>query len=274
MSTINYSDEEWVCACNPADGGRLTQLSWRGIPLLTEADPGFVPGDGFESRPVYGYDDCFPAVAAQEGIPDHGFCWSMQAEGVRLDDGLVCTFVFPEGHRLHRRLRFEEGKLAWLFRVENPGDRDLRVQHVMHALMPPSVIQSIRVPLCAECVDSLQNEAISPEAAQNPLALCAEGSARMWLLRGIVSGDVELQLRSGHHLRIRFDVKRFPTLGLWIDRGGYPAHAPRQEIAVEPIPGPSGSLEDALDRGQALRVPARGELEWEIEWSLSENERS
>lgn len=266
--TIHYRDEEWLCECAPADGGRLTRLRWRDVDLLTGPDPNFVPGEGFESRPVYGYDDCFPCVAPQEGIPDHGFCWSMSPECVRKEDGLCCTFPFPDGVRLHRRLRFGEGKLAWAFRIENPSDSDLRAQHVMHALMPPSAIHSIRAPLCAECVDSLTGEAIPPESAQNPLALCAEGNARMLLLRGITAEDVDLQLCNGHLLRIQFDPGLFPTLGLWMDRGGYPEHAPRQEIAVEPIPGPSGSLKESLDSGQALYIPARGRLDWEIQWSF------
>ena len=269
MSTIHYSDSEWLCECDPRDGGRLTRLRWRGMNLLTEPDPNFVPGEGFESRPVYGYDDCFPSVTAQKGIPDHGFCWSMRPESVRLEDGLSSTFVFPEGYRMYRRLRFGEAKLDWVFRIENPTDSDLRAQHVMHALMPPSAILFIRAPLCAECVDSLNDEAIPPEAAQNPLALCSEGKARMLLLRGIAAGDVELQLRNGHRLRILFDCNLFPTLGLWIDRGGYPEQAPRQEIAVEPIPGPSGNLKEALCSGQALNIPARGRLDWEIQWRMS-----
>jgi len=268
MSTLHYSDGAWLCACDPCDGGRLTRLRWRGVNLLTEPDPHFVPGEGFESRPVYGYDDCFPSVTPQKGVPDHGFCWSMQPESARLKDGLACTFVFPEGHRMHRRLRFGADELVWLFRIENPTDSDIRAQHVMHALMPPSAIRCIRAPLCTECVDSLNNEVISPEAAQTPLALCSEGDARMLLLRGIAAGDVELQLRCGHLLRILFDCRLFPTLGLWIDCGGYPAHAPRQEIAVEPIPGPSGDLEEALCHGQALYVPACGRLDWEVQWRL------
>ncbi len=269
MNSLQYIDTDWLCACDPADGGRLTRLCWRGTDLLTGPDPDFVPGEGFESRPVYGYDDCFPCVAPQEGIPDHGCCWSMQPECTVLDDGLSCVFVFPNGVRLHRRLRFGAGELVWMFRIENPSDSEVQAQHVMHALMPPSAICSIRAPLCAECVDSLHDETISPEAARTPLALCPEENVRMLLLRGVETGDVELQLRNGQKLRILFDRHLFPTLGLWIDRGSYPAHAPRQEIAVEPIPGPSGDLKEAVRRGQALTVPAGGQLDWEIVWRLA-----
>ena len=95
--------------------------------------------------------------------------------------------------------------------------------------MPPSAILSIRAPLCAGCVDSLNDEEISPEAPQTPMALCSEGTARMLLLRG---------------------------------------------IAVEPIPGPSGSLKDALGCGQALHVPARARLEWENQWRMVRAERN
>ena len=274
MNIIHYRDEEWLCACDPSDGGRLTRLRWRDVDLLTQPDPNFLPGEGFESRPVYGYDDCFPCVAPQKGIPDHGFCWSMRPESVRLQDGLCCTFIFPGGSRLHRRLRFEESKLIWAFRIENPTDSDIRAQHVMHALMPPSAIHAIHAPRCAVCVDSLNGDIIPPEAARTPLGLCSKGNARMLLLREITTGEVTLHLHNDHRIRIHFDPGLFPTLGLWMDRGGYPAHAPRQEIAVEPIPGPSGSLKDALGCGQALHVPARGRLDWEIQWRMIRAEKN
>ena len=51
----------------------------------------------------------------------------MHPECVRLEDGLSCTFAFPEGVRLHRRLRFGVGELVWMFRIENPNrQRDSR----------------------------------------------------------------------------------------------------------------------------------------------------
>jgi hypothetical protein len=265
---MEYRDPIWSCQCDPRDGGRLTRLQWRGLDLLTGPDVNFRPGEGFESRPVYGYDDCFPSVAAQEDVPDHGLCWSMHPETSLEGDGLSCLFRFETGLRLHRRLHFQADRLVWAFRIDNPHEDDVHVQHVMHALMPPAVVRRIRAPLCEHCADSLHGETFTPDRARDPLSLCPEGSARMLLLQEVQTGEVMVELADRRRLRIGFDPVLFPTLGIWLDRGGYPAHAPRQELAIEPIPGPSGDLRQAVARGQALRVPGNGVLAWNIEWAF------
>ena len=56
----------WEIECLPEDGGRIATLRFAGRDFLTRAPDPFTPPAGdfgnYETRPVYGYDDCFPSV--------------------------------------------------------------------------------------------------------------------------------------------------------------------------------------------------------------------
>ena len=56
----------WLVEFTLKDGGRLDRLTYNNINLLTVEPDKFQPPQSdygeYETRPVYGYDDCFPSV--------------------------------------------------------------------------------------------------------------------------------------------------------------------------------------------------------------------
>jgi hypothetical protein len=71
-------------------------------------------------------------------------------------------------------------------------------------------------------------------------------------------------------LKIGFDHRVFPTLGIWWNNGGYPEGGRlRTECAFEPIPGSCSDLSKSFDDGVYLSVDQGKPLVWEITWTIS-----
>ena len=86
MDILKAEFEKWQILYAPDDGARILELNYAGHKLLTPEPAVFRPPDRsygeFETRPVYGYDDCFPTVdpCTYPGndfeCRDHGqLCW-------------------------------------------------------------------------------------------------------------------------------------------------------------------------------------------------------
>lgn len=249
----------WEVACDLADGARLGRLRCHGVDLLTTAPASFRPPAGdygrYETRPVYGYDDCFPTVDACGPWPDHGeLCW-LPWTGSVLDCTAASTLA---PLRFQRRLEFHADRLRWHFAVGNAGVMPLPVQHVMHPLLPLDAITTVELP---------------PGPGYDAAAVAAElraqtaGTARMLFLQNVSEGVVRLGFRGGLRLTMRFPLDLFPTLGIWWNHRGYPAEPglPRSECAFEPIPG----SDSTLTHGTTMNVPAGGELSWRIDWEVA-----
>jgi hypothetical protein len=247
----------WEVECRLEDGGRLVWLRYGGVDLLTQAPRRFLAADNrygrYESRPVYGYDDCFPTVEACHGWPDHGeLCW-LAWRGSETDC-LVRSCRAPLTFR--RRLQFGERELVWSFSAANHGEETQLVQHVMHPLMRPGDIAEIELPHC-----------LSHDAAALAWKLIGlpRGSTEMMFLNGISDGRFALRFRQGLRLTVTFAREQFPTLGIWWNNGGYPGGGlERQEFAIEPTPGPTSCLAG----GTTMRLAPRGRLNWRVRWEI------
>ena len=249
----------WEIECDLADGARIGRLRFDGVDLLTTTPADFRPPVAdygrYETRPVYGYDDCFPTVDACGQWPDHGeLCW-LRWSGTPVACS-VASALSPL--RFARRLDFEAGRLRWNFAVENNGDTPLPVQHVMHPLMPVAQIDAVALPTGAGYDAS--------QIAAELLAL-PPGNTRMLYLQNVTEGMVRIGFRRGLQLTGRFPTDLFPTLGIWWNNQGYPAEPGlrRSECAFEPVPGPNSTLTS----GTTLTVPAQGRIAWHIDWEVS-----
>lgn len=289
MERVRLEHGEWMVECVPSDGARLSVLRFRGLDLLTAPPARFrAPRRDhglYETRPVHGYDDCFPSVDpcrfpnSDYDIPDHGeLCWvpwRVRAGRRCLD----CSARSPDAPvRFRRVMRFGPGRLDWEFTIENRGAAPYPCLHVMHALMPLKSVAAIELPRFARAFDEARRRAIEvgpgpkgPEQIARMLFGSESGTARMLLLRGVEAGRFAVSFRGGLSILVRFPVRLFPTLGIWWNRGGHPREKGlgRDEFAIEPIPGPASSLAESAAAGTCLRVPARGALCWRIVWVLS-----
>jgi hypothetical protein len=288
MEIIEANFENWYIQCIPEDGGRISVLKYAGHDLLTQNPPVFKPPERFygeyETRPVYGYDDCFPSVdpciypEEQLECRDHGqLCWQewkVQTKG----NNLICSTdcLNPEV-TFKRMLEFTGNKLTWRFEVVNVSAKKLVFLHVMHALLPVKKIQSIKIPEFGKIVDEIKSVDLglkrAHELADNLLAI-QHGAYEMLLVKEISEGSVKLGFKNGLNLHISFDIKLFPTIGIWWNNAGYPEEEglQRTECAFEPIPGTCSDLSRSFRDGIYLMAESGKTLAWEINWTIEHDD--
>ena len=274
----------WEISFDASDGGRIESLSYEGVPLLTvrKEEIRLPLGDygQYETRPAYGYDDCFPTVdpalypQTTWEIPDHGeLCW-LPWEVEEMEKGLLFSVksrFLPV--RFNRILNFSSDRLTWRFEVLHFGDQPLPFQHVMHALLPLGQVKDIYLPSFTTAWDDIHQEKMpfsSPEEMKKFLLSSPEGTYYMIFLRDIEEGRVSWQYQEGLKVDMIFDKTRFPSVGIWWNRQGYPDedHARRNECAFEPTPGYNSNLADPLNERVLLEARPEASVEWSIYWNI------
>ena len=283
--TIQGRWDAWTAECLPGDGARISRLAYQGRDLLTAAPAAFRAPTAdcgrYETRPVYGYDDCFPTVdpcthpLSRASLPDHGeLCW-LPWQVDEQPRGWRCRVESPLlGVAFTRVLEFAGSRLTWRFEVVNPARRPVTFQHVMHPLMPLDAVHYVSLPAFGEAFDEIRRSPApwrAPEEVAAFLLARPPGTASMLLLRNVESPVVAIRFAHGIRLRVRFPSDRFETLGIWWNRDGYPDEdgCRRNECAFEPIPGPTSSLADACAAGRGLVAPADSSLSWTITWEMT-----
>lgn len=274
---------KWVAEYDLQDGARIGRLAYAGVELVTtepkkfkspEADYGL-----YETRPVYGYDDCFPSVeqSAYPGkdweIPDHGeLCWlpwKCEVQGSRLQfttESKVLPVLFK------RILKFGETTLSWKFEVINTGSIPLPFQHVIHPLMPLNDVTGIQLPVF-ESVNNDRGEEFhlkSPAAVEEFLLNVLPGDFYMLFIQGAREGRIGWIFKDSLQVEMIYPLKLFPGIGIWWNNSGYPDEegCRRNECAFEPIPGRTSTLLEAHNDGLALIAEAGKPFTWEITWNI------
>lgn len=276
---------DWQVSCSPAEGARLSELRYGDLSLLVGAPANFhTPAreyGRYETRPVYGYDDCFPSIDAcpypgnsEESVEDHGeLCWlPWQVEATH--DQLRCEVVSRRlPLRFMRMMAFAGARIDWEFTVENHGDVPLPFLHAMHALMPLDEVIGVELPSFAEATEEMHGglpRGTDTAAMAAHLLAIPRGRAEMIMLRGVASNGFALRFRSGRTLRVSYSRDLFPTLGVWWDNAGYPDEEGLQRIecAFEPLAGPSTSLERSFAFGKHQTALPRSVTSWNIRWEI------
>ena len=284
MKIIEASFQNWFVQCIPEDGARISILRFEGKDLLTSSPSSFKAPDQFygeyETRPVYGYDDCFPTVDPclyPEGefeCRDHGnICWRKWSVNVT-GNSLVCTIDCAQPNvTFVRTLEFAGNRLIWKFEVKNLADKNNVFLHVMHPLLPLREINSIKLPGFARMVNETNLvEPIGKNSRVGALDLLSiqPGGCEMILLHDIKEGLVVLGFRNGMDLSLHFDNKMFPTLGIWWNNAAFPDQdgLRRTECAFEPIPGTSSNLYNSFIDKTYLSVDKGKSLSWDVIWEV------
>jgi hypothetical protein len=289
VSRIRLLSGPWEAEVLPEDGARVSLLRFDEVGLLTEAPSTFRPPSAdyglYETRPVYGYDDCLPTVDAcpfpgtQWQTPDHGeLCWLVW-DCETTPDSVTCRVrsrALPLS--FERTMVFSPSGLEWRFRLRNEGGRPIPFQHVMHALMPVRSIRALRLPP----FNGLIAEMGGPEAPRSPGELAhwllarPERTAAMLYLQKTGSGEFSLEFAEGVRLTARYPAGTFPTLGIWWNRGGYPREdgIARFECALEPVAGSIGRLDTACREGTCQSAPPGATLSWSVVWEVEKTRRA
>jgi len=283
---VQLNHASWEVECLPEDGARISSLKYKGYELLTTNPVNFIPpkkdyGE-YETRPVYGYDDCFPTVAAcrypNENIRcrDHGqLCW--QSWNVETEVGkLICSTRLTElSLDFERVLVFTEDKICWQFEVKNRSGKPIAFLHVMHPLMRLDEVDRVDVPAFEYVVDE-KNQSIpgcrDSQELNDLLRGIVPGSYSMLLFKGMKGDKTSITFKNQMSLEVGFEHKLFPTFGIWWNNSGYPDEEGirRNECAFEPIPGFSSNLEESYYKGTYLTVDAAGTFQWEIDWRMNQ----
>ncbi len=284
MKTININFEDWQIECIPDDGARISVLRYAGFDLLTTKPLAFkapVKDYGeYETRPVYGYDDCFPSVSACKHpvenffIRDHGqLCWlkwDVKVEGHRL----ICSTECDEPNvRFTRTLEFLKSSVNWKFDIENKTGKSLDFIHVIHPLMPLGDITKVDVPgfkTVFERENLKLTSIVNSSDLNDQLLKIKPGNFQMLFLSELNDGFIILSYQNKLKLKMSFDHKVFPTLGVWWNNSGYPAEQglERCECAFEPVPGTNSNLESTYNDGVYLSVEPDKVFSWECKWKI------
>ena len=280
-----FEKGSWLIEYDLEDGGRLNRLCFDGYDLLTTAPKNFSSPAAdygkYETRPVYGYDDCFPSVEkglypeSNWNIPDHGeICW-LKWNIEQRPEKLIFTVESKQLPIVFQRvMHFKQSDLIWYYRVINKGDKRLPFQHVMHPLIKLNQIKEIYFP-DFEKIWNEEKETVSiqtPELLSEYLLNSHEGDVFMFYLQKIQNGRVSWIYKNDLEVRMVFPVNIFPTLGVWWNHSGYPdEHGYRRnECAFEPIPGRRSELLESYENKLCQYVDGKNMASWEVTWSMNQ----
>jgi len=286
MKVLKAEFDSWHVEYIPEDGARIAVLRYAENDLLTSRPVSFRSPDRFygeyETRPVYGYDDCFPTVDPclfpedKFECRDHGeLCWKKWHTEIK-ENCLICSVDCDHpAVNFKRIMRFEGDRLIWRFEVTTLSDKKYAFLHIMHALLSPEDILQVEIPECRQIFDEInyKEPGLKGSAALGEqLPALLPGSFSMLLLRDIAAGSVKVTFINGSRLEIGFDRKQFPTLGIWWNNGGYPEGGQvRTECAFEPIPGTCSDLSKSFQEGVFLSVEPGKPMIWEVTWTIGKS---
>jgi len=278
-----FESGHWLVEYDLEDGARLGRLCYQGSDLLTTKPREFTPPSEdygkYETRPVYGYDDCFPSVEVSNypgldwTVPDHGeLCWLKWKADIESDK--IIFSVESEVLPIHfqRTLHFLESQLTWSFNVQNKGEKLLPFQHVIHPLIKLTEIKTLQFPDFA----SLNNEAGEELdlTTSNELSVFLlsrkKGETYMLYLQSPEENSIQWTYKNGLRVQMKYPNNLFTSIGIWWNHLGYPDEdgCGRDECAFEPIPGSSSKLEEAVEEGRSQWVEPGDMKSWDIVWSL------
>lgn len=282
-----------IVSCLDARSGH--EYLWR------PRDPGFryvrpVYGDRFEAYDLSGWDECFPTIGEAaypeppwQGVvaPDHGEVWTLPwrveatAEGVWLaTHGVRFPYTFE------KRIALADDGFVLSYRVRNPVLFPLKCFWSTHPLLVTTPSTRILLPQGVRMrVEYSMSGRLGPLLTEHPwprtrdregreLDLSQFGPPEQREADKLFSTPVPegwAALHDGESdqwLAFTFDPAQVPLVGVWANRGGWPAERPCYNLALEPCSGCPDRLDIAILRGEYRVVPAEGDLAWRLEVHL------
>ncbi|MEA2127518.1 MAG: hypothetical protein QOJ85_409 [Solirubrobacteraceae bacterium] len=249
----------------PDAGGKLAALRHRpsGREWLL-APPGGRPapapyGSSFTDAPLWGWDEMLPTIEACWDLPDHGEVWALPWTGEWRDGGLRCAV---EGrarpYRLVRDVAVAGATVTLAYELSAT-----ETMPVLWAAHPQFVLDATAVVLPdGELMDVADGSRVAGAELLDPLRVVGAGAGRkLYADPEARVGSVALVDRAGPSLRLTWDPRQLPYLGIWVDRGVF---APRPVVVIEPASAYYDSLERAVGLGRAAQVAPGRPLRWHL----------
>ena len=258
-------------ACEPELGARITSLVDRrnGREWLV---PGTLPGTAaawaaegavFGGAEAFGWDECLPTVApcpdpvdakAPE-LRDHGDQWGRQADVEGTDDRLVVTWTRSRWPlRFGRTITLEGAAVACEYELETRGDKSLPILWSMHALL---------------ALEPGSRIVLEPGGESHVVLGVEAGYAAKLYLDARLLSRVAARATDGSVLRFAWDRAFAPTLGIWLDYGGWPPGESRHQVAIEPTTSADDDLASAIAAGRARILEPGTPLRWKVRLELA-----
>jgi galactose mutarotase-like enzyme len=258
-------------------------------------------GAPFEQQDISGFDECFPGIA--EGpypespwqgtpIPDHGELWTLPWSTSLDGDTLVLRahgIRFP--YQLEKRLTLEAATVRIDYRLTNLAPFPLRYLWSAHPLFAVRPGMRVLLPDGVNVrVDWSKHDRLGPfgSAHRWPQGRLADGTG-VALDRlppaGADTADKVYTERlpaesaagwcalhdpaSDDYLALRFDARRVPYIGLWLNMDGWPlqprdGEEPCYNAALEPCTGYPDRLDRAVARDEAATLAANATNRWTL----------
>jgi hypothetical protein len=283
-------------ACEPDVGSRITSLVDRrtGREWLV---PGTLPGAAaswaaekavFGGAEAFGWDECLPTVAPcpdpvdakAPALRDHGDQWGRPADVEVTHDRLVATWTRSRWPlRFRRAITLEVAAVACEYELETGGHQALPILWSMHALLalepgsrillepggdarvthhvgfPFAGLETVAWPGGATALDVVRDVG-AREAAK--LYLDARSLTR-----------VAARATDGSELRFAWDRAFAPTVGIWLDYGGWPPGESRHQVAIEPTTSADDDLASAIAEGRARILEPGTAQRWKVRLELA-----
>lgn len=297
FETLALENERLRLVLVPTLGARVISLVDRSTgrdwlvrgepPSPAGAEAWAAPDAVFGGPQAFGWDECLPTVAPCPdpldplGSPlrDHGDQWGRPADvRPRPDGAIVASWTAPARYAFRRALRLDGTAVEVRYTVESLGP-DLPFLWSMHPLLALEPGTRIELPgierLRVSHATGL-HLATTGGGVDWPIARRADGSTVDLSLVPPVGAGLALKLAGdappagpvrarqpdGSSLAIGWDRAFAPSLGLWLDAGGWPAGEGRHQVALEPATAPTDDLSDAIRDRRSIRLGGRERREW------------
>ena len=284
-------------ACEPDVGARITSLvdPRTGREWLVQ---GTLPGTAaawaaeesvFGGAEAFGWDECLPTVApcpdptdaTAPALRDHGDQWGRPADVEATDDRLVATWTRSRWPlRFRRAVTLEGAAVACEYELESGGDQSLPIVWSMHALLALEPGSRIVIEPGGDArVTHHEGFAFAPgletvawpggaTALDAVRDVGARQAAKMYLdARSLTR--VAARATDGSELRFAWDRAFAPTLGIWLDYGGWPPGELRHQVAIEPTTSAHDDLASAITAGRARILEPGTLLRWKVRLELA-----
>jgi galactose mutarotase-like enzyme len=251
-------------------------------------------GSSFVEQDMSGWDEIFPTTDAcdypvkgrYEGrpLPDHGEVWALpwQVDGRTQDSVVVSTEGRVLPYRLRRTARaVGERRIRLEYEVANIGSEPLVALWAAHPQFAVDAETRIVLPESVENVVNAHPTADWPEQERYhswPVAETAAGRAvrldrigpasRQHCRKFYAPPDQPAswaalqQDGAGGWVRLSWDARQLPYLGIWVDEGTY---NPLPTAALEPTTGYYDRLDRAWQRGGVMRLASHEQVCWHLD---------
>jgi galactose mutarotase-like enzyme len=244
-------------------------------------------GSAFTDADMFGWDEMLPTIIGASypdgdyrgvPLPDHGEVWTLPWEARPDGEVLVCSTAgraLP--YLVTRTMRVDRARLRLEYELSATGTTALWLLWAAH---PQFAVEGrrTRIVLPAE-VHQLLNvwPGIEPGYVRWPnadiestRAIPSGAGRKLYALPDAKIGTAALIDTDGSWLRLTWDPRLVPYLGIWLDNGAF---APQPVIALEPATGFYDDLALAVSNQRVPQVYPGRPLRWSLEVSLGSGDR-